>query len=259
MDSVTRGMAHVGALAAIAVAGLVAASTAGASDTGKQLRAALDEVMSAPEPPPGVAVLIQRGDEIQYLRRGEANMVHAAVVERQAGVADDVADGAGDEGLAGGGAVGDARGEIERRAGGIPSSIVHSPVWRPTRTWTAKRLPASASADAQRIARAGPSKAATNWPAVDRQRAAAEPLALARGVLEEGLAAATPSTRACRIVASTRSSGGRGRHRARRSRSARSRRGSRPDRRQTAGDPRPAARRSARRESGWPRSGLPRP
>jgi D-alanyl-D-alanine carboxypeptidase len=74
MDSVTRGIAYLGALAAIVVVSLAAASTAGASDTGKQLRAALDEVMSAPEPPPGIAVLIQRGDDIQYLRRGEANV-----------------------------------------------------------------------------------------------------------------------------------------------------------------------------------------
>ncbi len=43
------------------------------------------------------------------------NRVHAAVFERQARVADDVADGAGDEGLAGRRAVGDARGEVEGR------------------------------------------------------------------------------------------------------------------------------------------------
>ena len=63
--------------------------------------------------------------------------------------------------------------------------MVHSPVCRPTRTWTAKRLPASVSAEAQRIARAGPSNAATNWPSVAGERPAAEPLALAGGMIEK--------------------------------------------------------------------------
>jgi D-alanyl-D-alanine carboxypeptidase len=48
--------------------------TSSAAGTGKQLRAALDEVMSVPEGPPGLSVLVQRGEDVQYLRRGVANV-----------------------------------------------------------------------------------------------------------------------------------------------------------------------------------------
>ena len=65
------------AWAVAAVAALLAPSAAAAAEeasTGRQLRAALDEVMGAPEGPPGLSVLIQRGSDVRFLRRGEANV-----------------------------------------------------------------------------------------------------------------------------------------------------------------------------------------
>jgi len=73
MDAVTRGTGWIGALTVV-VALAAFSGTAPAAGTGKQLRAALDEVISVPEGPPGISVLIQRGGDVQYLRRGVANL-----------------------------------------------------------------------------------------------------------------------------------------------------------------------------------------
>jgi D-alanyl-D-alanine carboxypeptidase len=64
-------------LALFALLALVAVpATAGAAPkkTGAQLRAALKELMSADDAPPGVAVLVQRGKRTTFLRRGKANL-----------------------------------------------------------------------------------------------------------------------------------------------------------------------------------------
>ena len=68
----------------IAVAIGVVAAPATAADgpvkTGKVLRAALDEVIDAPEAPPGIAVLLDRKGEIQVMKRGVADVVSGAKV-----------------------------------------------------------------------------------------------------------------------------------------------------------------------------------
>jgi D-alanyl-D-alanine carboxypeptidase len=61
-------------LALVAAFAATSVPAADANQTGRQLRAALDEVMGAPEGPPGISVLIQRGRETQYLRRGKADL-----------------------------------------------------------------------------------------------------------------------------------------------------------------------------------------
>ncbi len=61
-------------LAFLAVFGATSGPAAGATETGKRLQAALDEVMEPPEGPPGISVLIQRGRDTQYLRRGVADL-----------------------------------------------------------------------------------------------------------------------------------------------------------------------------------------
>jgi D-alanyl-D-alanine carboxypeptidase len=61
-------------LAFVAVIGATSVPAAGATETGKRLQAALDEVMEPPEGPPGISVLIQRGRDTQYLRRGQADL-----------------------------------------------------------------------------------------------------------------------------------------------------------------------------------------
>jgi D-alanyl-D-alanine carboxypeptidase len=61
-------------LAVVAVIGATSVPAAGATETGKRLQAALDEVMEPPEGPPGISVLIQRGRDTQYLRRGQADL-----------------------------------------------------------------------------------------------------------------------------------------------------------------------------------------
>jgi D-alanyl-D-alanine carboxypeptidase len=60
-------------LALFAIVG-AAPAPAAASETGKQLRAALDEVIGAQDAPPGISVLIQRGHQTQYLKRGDADV-----------------------------------------------------------------------------------------------------------------------------------------------------------------------------------------
>jgi len=60
---------------AVALALVTAAPSAGASSrTGKELRAALDDVMSAPEGPPSASVLIERRGATRFIRRGVANV-----------------------------------------------------------------------------------------------------------------------------------------------------------------------------------------
>ncbi|MET0957187.1 MAG: serine hydrolase domain-containing protein [Solirubrobacterales bacterium] len=51
--------------------------------TGKALRAALDEVIGAPEAPPGIAVLLHRKGEIQVLKRGVADVATGAKINRR--------------------------------------------------------------------------------------------------------------------------------------------------------------------------------
>ncbi len=76
MDATSWGIAQrLLSVAVLACAALVPAAPARAdAGTGQQLRAALDETMSVSEGPPGLAVLIQRGDETQFLRRGVADI-----------------------------------------------------------------------------------------------------------------------------------------------------------------------------------------
>lgn len=78
MDGVVRGMIGIAILAAILVVGTFAGTATGATGTGKQLRAALDEVMRAPEGPPGISVLIQRRGKKQFLRRGVSDIATGA-------------------------------------------------------------------------------------------------------------------------------------------------------------------------------------
>lgn len=54
---------------------------AGSKGTAKALDAALDEVMDAPGSPPGLSVLLQRGERIEFRRRGVSN-VEAGVAFR---------------------------------------------------------------------------------------------------------------------------------------------------------------------------------
>lgn len=62
------------ALLAAALTLLLAPSAPAGPGTGRALHAALDEVMSAPGAPPGLSVLIQRGDRSSFLSRGSANL-----------------------------------------------------------------------------------------------------------------------------------------------------------------------------------------
>lgn len=70
------GRGIIGGLLLATVLGLgpTPEASAGSKGTGKALHAALDEVMAAPEAPPGLSVLIQRGERVKYLRRGSANL-----------------------------------------------------------------------------------------------------------------------------------------------------------------------------------------
>jgi D-alanyl-D-alanine carboxypeptidase len=61
-------------LAAAIFASLVAVAPAHAAGTGAKLRAALDEVIGAPEAPPGLAVLLNRKGKITVARRGVADV-----------------------------------------------------------------------------------------------------------------------------------------------------------------------------------------
>lgn len=70
-------------LAFLVVFGVTSAPAVGATETGKQLRAALDEVMVGPEAPPGISVLIQRGRDTQFLRRGQADLTTGQRPTRQ--------------------------------------------------------------------------------------------------------------------------------------------------------------------------------
>ena len=64
-----------GLLLALAVLLALAPQVAAASKgTGKALHAALNEVMRAPGAPPGLSVLIQRGERVRFLRRGSSNL-----------------------------------------------------------------------------------------------------------------------------------------------------------------------------------------
>ena len=64
---------------AVALALVTAAPSAGASSrTGKELRAALEDVMSAPEGPPSESVLIERRGKTRFIRRGVANVATGA-------------------------------------------------------------------------------------------------------------------------------------------------------------------------------------
>ena len=76
MDVGRRGNARtLGGVALLVALILVpAAASAAPGGTGKQLRSALDEVMSVPDGPPGISLLIQRRGEKQFLRRGVANI-----------------------------------------------------------------------------------------------------------------------------------------------------------------------------------------
>jgi D-alanyl-D-alanine carboxypeptidase len=73
---------RVRVLLAVGVLGLATASLSGASafgaaqptGTGKALRAALDEVITAPEAPPGLSVLIHRKGQDQFFSRGVADV-----------------------------------------------------------------------------------------------------------------------------------------------------------------------------------------
>jgi D-alanyl-D-alanine carboxypeptidase len=71
-----RALLAVGVLA-VATASLSSASAFGATQptgTGKALRAALDEVITAPEAPPGLSVLIDRKGQTQFFSRGVADV-----------------------------------------------------------------------------------------------------------------------------------------------------------------------------------------
>ena len=70
-------------LAFLVVFGVTSAPAVGATETGNQLRAALDEVMVGPEAPPGISVLIQRGRDTQFLRRGQADLTTGQRPTRQ--------------------------------------------------------------------------------------------------------------------------------------------------------------------------------
>ena len=63
-----------GLLLALAVLLALAPQAAASKGTGKALHAALNEVMRAPGAPPGLSVLIQRGERVRVLRRGSANL-----------------------------------------------------------------------------------------------------------------------------------------------------------------------------------------
>jgi D-alanyl-D-alanine carboxypeptidase len=69
-----QGVTRRVALAAATLATLVAVAPAHAASTGADLRAALDEVIEAPEAPPGLAVLLNRKGRITVARRGVANV-----------------------------------------------------------------------------------------------------------------------------------------------------------------------------------------
>ena len=69
---IARTLAGFALLAALA--GTSAPAAAGATPTGEQLRAALDGLVAAPDGPPAISVLIQRGGDVQYFRRGEADL-----------------------------------------------------------------------------------------------------------------------------------------------------------------------------------------
>jgi len=61
--------------ALVAVAVLALGSAAGAKvNTSKALDAALDEVMDAQGAPPGLSVLLQRGNDVEFRRRGVSNL-----------------------------------------------------------------------------------------------------------------------------------------------------------------------------------------
>ena len=78
MGGILPGMIRIAVLTTIVVVSVFAGTAAGATGTGKQLRAALDEVMRAPEAPPGISVLIQRRGKKQFLRRGVSNIATRA-------------------------------------------------------------------------------------------------------------------------------------------------------------------------------------
>lgn len=59
---------------AAAIVALLAAAPAGAADTERALNRGLDEIMETPGAPPGLGVLIQRGNKTEYLRRGVADV-----------------------------------------------------------------------------------------------------------------------------------------------------------------------------------------
>jgi D-alanyl-D-alanine carboxypeptidase len=61
-------------LALLVAFGGTTAPAATANGTGEQLRKALDEVITAPEGPPAISVLIQRGRDTRYLHRGKADL-----------------------------------------------------------------------------------------------------------------------------------------------------------------------------------------
>jgi D-alanyl-D-alanine carboxypeptidase len=69
-------------LAALVLA-VLAPAIASAGPTGKQLRAALDEVMEVPGGPPGLSVLIQRGERTQFRSRGVADVAAGARLRGQ--------------------------------------------------------------------------------------------------------------------------------------------------------------------------------
>lgn len=63
------------ALVLIVLAGaLLAAAPASAAGTSRALDRALDEMMGEPGSPPGVSVLLQRGNEVDFRRRGVSNL-----------------------------------------------------------------------------------------------------------------------------------------------------------------------------------------
>ena len=78
---IRRGSAIGGlvlALAALLALALAPQAAAGSKGTGKALHAALNEVMRAPGAPPGLSVLVQRGERVSFLRRGRSNLATGA-------------------------------------------------------------------------------------------------------------------------------------------------------------------------------------
>lgn len=68
-------------LAFLAIGGAAVAATSNQPvKTGKALRAALDEVIEAPEAPPGLAVLLDRKGETQVMKRGVADLTSGAKI-----------------------------------------------------------------------------------------------------------------------------------------------------------------------------------